>query len=77
MPIISAVGLSCYEKFEETPNEKVVNTSKLTKPYFKIVGENVIVYLTLLHAKNMNILIDPMLFINKLSSNSSFFMSNL
>ena len=34
MPIISAVGLFCYDKFEETPNEKVVNMSKLTKPYF-------------------------------------------
>ena len=35
MPIISAVGLFCYDKFEETPNEKVVNMSKLTKTYFK------------------------------------------
>ena len=26
MPIISAVGLFCCDKFEETPNEKVVNT---------------------------------------------------
>ena len=34
MPIISAVGLFCFDKFEETPNEKVVNTSKLTKSYF-------------------------------------------
>ena len=34
MPIISAVGLFCYDKFEETPNEKVVNIFKLTKPYF-------------------------------------------
>ena len=24
----------CYDKFEETPNEKVANMSKLTKPYF-------------------------------------------
>ena len=30
-----AVGLFCYDKFEETPNEKVVNMSKWTKPYFK------------------------------------------
>ena len=29
MPIISAVGLFCCDKFEETPNEKVVNMSKL------------------------------------------------
>ena len=36
MPIISAVGLFCYDKFEETPNERVVNMSKLTKPYFNI-----------------------------------------
>ena len=35
MPIISAVGLFCYDKFEETPNEKVVNMSKLTKTYFR------------------------------------------
>ena len=34
MPIISSVGLFYYDKFEETPNEKVVNMSKLTKPYF-------------------------------------------
>ena len=34
MPIISAVGLFCYDKFEEITNEKVVNMSKLTKPYF-------------------------------------------
>ena len=40
MPIISAVGFFCYDKFEETPNEKVVNMTKLTKPYFK----NLLVY---------------------------------
>ena len=34
MPIIFAVGLFCCDKFEETPNEKVVNMSKLTKSYF-------------------------------------------
>ena len=33
-PIISAVGLFCYDKFEETPNEEVVNMPKLTKPNF-------------------------------------------
>ena len=32
--IISAVGLFCCDKFEETPNEKVINMSKLTKTYF-------------------------------------------
>ena len=32
---ISAVGLLCCDKFEETPNEKVVNMSNLTKSYFK------------------------------------------
>ena len=26
-----------YNKFEETPNEKVVNMSKLTKPYFNLI----------------------------------------
>ena len=35
MPIIFAVGLFCYDEFEETPNEKVVNMSKSTKPYFR------------------------------------------
>ena len=35
MPIISAVGLFCCDKFEETSNEKVSGLSKLTKPYFK------------------------------------------
>ena len=34
MPTISSVGLFCYDKFEKTPNEKGVNMSKLTKPYF-------------------------------------------
>ena len=36
MPIIFAVGLFCYDQFEETPNEKVVNMSKVTKPYFNM-----------------------------------------
>ena len=36
MPIISAVGLFCCDKFEETPNEKVSNMSKLTKSYFSV-----------------------------------------
>ena len=35
MPIISAVGHFCCDRFEETPNEKVVNMSKLAKSYFK------------------------------------------
>ena len=46
MPIISAVGLFCYDKFEETPNEKVVNMSKLTKPYFSFCE-----YLRFYHSK--------------------------
>ena len=29
-----SVGQFCCDKFEETPNEKVVNMSKLTKLYF-------------------------------------------
>ena len=33
--IISAVGLFCCDKFEETSNEKVSNMSKLTKSYFR------------------------------------------
>ena len=36
MPKISAVGLFCCNKFEETPNKKVSDLSKLKKPYFKI-----------------------------------------
>ena len=35
MAIIFAAGLFCCNKFEEIPNEKVVNMSKLTKTYFK------------------------------------------
>ena len=34
MHIISVVGLFCCDKFEETPNEKVCNMSKLSKSYF-------------------------------------------
>ena len=33
----SAVELFCYDKFEETPNEKLVNMSKLTKSYFRFI----------------------------------------
>ena len=33
-PIISAVGLFCCDKFEEIPNKKVSDLSKLSKPYF-------------------------------------------
>ena len=39
MPKISPVGLFCCDRFEETPNEKVVNMSKLTKSYFDILPE--------------------------------------
>ena len=31
MSIISADRLFCYDKFEQIPNEKVINLSKLTK----------------------------------------------
>ena len=34
-PKISAVGLFCCNKFEETSNKKVSDLSKLSKPYFK------------------------------------------
>ena len=34
MPIISAAGLFCCDKLEETPNEKVINMSKLIISYF-------------------------------------------
>ena len=36
MRIISAVGLLCCDKFEETPNKKVSDLSKLNKLYFRI-----------------------------------------
>ena len=41
IPIISAVGLFFYDKFEETPNEKVVNMSKLT-PYLSYILNKII-----------------------------------
>ena len=31
---ISAVGLFCSDKFEETPNQKVIDLSKFLKIYF-------------------------------------------
>ena len=31
---ISAVGLFCCDKFEETPKQKVINVSKLNKVHF-------------------------------------------
>ena len=34
MLIIYTVGLICCDKFEQTPDKKVVNMSKLGKPYF-------------------------------------------
>ena len=37
MPIISSVGLFCCDKFEETPNEEVINLSKLTKSHFSFL----------------------------------------
>ena len=33
---ISAVGLFCCDKFEETPKQKVINMSKLNKLHFRI-----------------------------------------
>ena len=45
MPIICAVGLFCFDKFEETPSEKVVNMSKLTKPYFRYIKSIFVFYL--------------------------------
>ena len=41
MPIVSAVGLFCCDKFEETPNEELSNMSKLTKSYFKKYSKKV------------------------------------
>ena len=43
MPKISAVGLFCCDKFEETPNEKVSNMSKLTKSYFRNISKGLVV----------------------------------
>ena len=38
-PIISAVGLFCCDKFEETPKQKVIDLSKFKKFYFRnVVG---------------------------------------
>ena len=34
---ISAVGLFCCDKFEETPKQKVIDLSKLQKIYFIII----------------------------------------
>ena len=36
LPKISAVGLFSYDKFEETPKQKVINMSKLNKFYFSV-----------------------------------------
>ena len=41
MPKISAVGLFCCDKFEETPNEKVSKLSKLSKFYFNRVCKHI------------------------------------
>ena len=40
---ISAVGLFCYDKFEETPKQKVIDLSKLKDFYFNsdILFENI------------------------------------
>ena len=35
---ISAVGLFCCDKFEETPKQKVINMSKLNKFHFRATG---------------------------------------
>ena len=35
LPKISAVGLFCRDKFEETPKQKVIDLSKLQKIYFR------------------------------------------
>ena len=40
MPIISAVGLFCCNKFEETPNKKVSDQSKLTETYFNLTANS-------------------------------------
>ena len=41
-----AVGPFCCDKFEETPNNKVSDLSKLSKPYFKEcknkIGSNIL-----------------------------------
>ena len=36
---ISAVGLFCCDKFEETPKQKVINMSKLNKFHFSKVSQ--------------------------------------
>ena len=37
---ISAVGLFCCDKFEETPKQKVINMSKLNKLHFSYPFSN-------------------------------------
>ena len=54
VPIISAVGLFCYDKFEETANEKVVNMSKSTKPYYRRSIARKHTYLKYVFLKNFN-----------------------
>ena len=39
--LMTIVGLFCCNKFEQTPNEKVSNMSKLTKSYFKDSQNNI------------------------------------
>ena len=39
---ISAVGLFCCDKFEETPKQKVINLSKLQKFYFSPIMQLVV-----------------------------------
>ena len=39
---ISAVGLFCCDKFEETPKQKVIDLSKLEKFYFSIFTKNLV-----------------------------------
>ena len=34
---ISAVGLFCCDKFEETPKQKVINMSKLNEFHFRLL----------------------------------------
>ena len=45
LPKISTVGLFCCDKFEKTPNEKVVRMSKLTKPYFKAFRTSIVIFI--------------------------------
>ena len=57
MPLIYAIKLFCCDKFEETPNEKMLNMSNLTKTYFKISAV-LMRHIKRVHKKELNFVCD-------------------